>query len=968
MDEPMAAPAKIQELIERYERHLDSYKHGNYNETQLRREFLDPFFKALSWDVGNEQGYAEAYKDVVHEDTIKIAGHTKAPDYSFRIGGVRKFFVEAKKPAINIQEDAAAAYQLRRYAWSAKLPLSILTNFEYFQVYDCRSKPDKADKASHSRILSLKYSEYPERWEELAGVFSREAVLKGSFDKYVESKKAKKGTAEVDAAFLQEIERWRELLARNLALRNPGLSQRQLNYSVQLTIDRIIFLRICEDRGLEDYAGLMALLNGQNIYQRLFAMFYRADDRYNSGLFHFQREKGRASQVDDLTPQLIIDDKVLKDIFKNLYYPDSPYEFAVLPADILGQVYEQFLGKVIRLTPGHRAVVEYKPEVRKAGGVYYTPTYIVDYIVRQTVGKLLEGKEPGPRSPLSKLRILDPACGSGSFLLGAYQFLLDWHLEAYAQDHGKWTKGRSPRIIQVEGGVYKLTIAERKRLLLDHIYGVDIDAQAVEVTKLSLLLKVLEGEDQRSLARQLPMFAKRERALPDLGANIKCGNSLIGPDFYQGRQTSLLDDEETYRINAFDWPAEFPEIMTQGGFDAVIGNPPYLFSAGKDKIEYFNSHYNLAEYQTDFYVYFIEKGLTLCKKGGILCFIVSDSWLNSMYFSIMRKHILGRHQINFIAVFDYPVFHGVALENSIISVLKDVTPMPFCINLFMQPNNYSTINTIHPESAISIGIIDPHFSPEKTLLIKKIEEAGEPIEKFTIINRGLHAYRIDGYGKSKYSTGYQTIKDKDSQSYHADHPIDETYLPEIKGKQVFSYYYIKSGKYLSYGPWLAEPREPIFFYNPKIVLRKTLSPKKLYGTLIIEPCAIDQSLYILVAKKENDLNSLKYLLGILSSRLGNWFLRVKYSIFDKIHPWYTKKQLANFPIIPRTVINKARHDRLAALVEKMLAWNKELAAAQTPQEKTALERRITAADKEIDRLVYDLYGLSEEEINLVEGR
>ena len=156
----MAAPAKIRELIERFEHNLDSYKHGAYNETQLRREFLDPFFKSLSWDVDNEHGYAEAYKDVVHEDAIKIAGHIKAPDYSFRIAGLRKFFVEAKRPSINIKEDPPSAYQLRRYAWSAKLPLSILTNFDSFEVYDCRSKPDKTDKASHSRVLSLKYSDY----------------------------------------------------------------------------------------------------------------------------------------------------------------------------------------------------------------------------------------------------------------------------------------------------------------------------------------------------------------------------------------------------------------------------------------------------------------------------------------------------------------------------------------------------------------------------------------------------------------------------------------------------------------------------------------------------------------------------------------------------------------------------------------------------------------------------------------
>jgi len=266
-------PLKVSELVDRFRNNLEAYKRPSYNEAQARREFIDPFFKSLGWDVDNEQGYAEPYKDVVHEESIKISGATKAPDYGFRIGGVRKFFVEAKKPGVNIKEDTASAFQLRRYAWSAKLSLSILTNFEWFQVYDCRFKPSKADKASHSCIMSVPYTDYPSRWEEFASIFSREAILKGSFDKYVEFKRVKKGTAEVDTVFLKEIERWRETLARNIAMRNPSLSQRELNYAVQVTIDRIIFLRICEDRGIEPYGDLMALQNGQQVYQRLFNLF-----------------------------------------------------------------------------------------------------------------------------------------------------------------------------------------------------------------------------------------------------------------------------------------------------------------------------------------------------------------------------------------------------------------------------------------------------------------------------------------------------------------------------------------------------------------------------------------------------------------------------------------------------------------------------------------------------------------------
>ena len=215
-------PKQIEELVARFEQNIESYQNQSYNETLVRVEFINPLFEALGWDLTNKSGYAEAYKDVIHEDAIKMGGVTKAPDYCFRVGGARKFFVEAKKPAVSIKEDVSPAYQLRRYAWSAKLPLSILTDFAELAVYDCRVLPKPVDKASTGRILYLTYKDYIERWDEIAGVFSREAVLRGSFDKFAESKKGKRGTSQVDAEFLTEIETWREDLAKNLALEYLG--------------------------------------------------------------------------------------------------------------------------------------------------------------------------------------------------------------------------------------------------------------------------------------------------------------------------------------------------------------------------------------------------------------------------------------------------------------------------------------------------------------------------------------------------------------------------------------------------------------------------------------------------------------------------------------------------------------------------------------------------------------------------
>ncbi|HQL22393.1 MAG TPA: type I restriction endonuclease, partial [Opitutaceae bacterium] len=565
----MPLPDSIRDRIELFARNEEQYRDPSYKEAQLRQEFLDPFFAALGWDMENKAGHAEPYKDVIHEDAIKIGGETKAPDYSFRIGGNRKFFVEAKKPAVLIKDDPAPAYQLRRYSWSAKLPLGILTDFQEFAIYDTRIRPAVGDKAQVARIFYCTFRDYPEKWDELAGIFSKEAILRGSFDKYAASARGKRGTATVDDSFLEEIERWRDLLARHLALRNESLTQRDLNFVVQRLIDRLVFLRIAEDRGLEPFGQLQALTAGNRLYPRLCEIFERADYRYNSGLFHFEKDADCTESPDRLSLRLQLDDAPLKDVIKNLYYPASPYVFSVIPADILGSVYERFLGKVIHLTEGHRARIEEKPEVRKAGGVYYTPTYIVDYIVRQTVGTLVAGKSP---KQIEKLRVLDPACGSGSFLLGAYQFLLDWYLDYYVRnDPAKWAKQKPARLYEPApnahgigkgSGNWQLTTAERRRILLAHIHGVDIDAQAVEVTKLSLLLKVLEGEARETQGRTREMSA----VLPDLGKNIRCGNSLVGHDFYAQPDLPELDDEARLQLNTFDWAEGFPEIMRAGGF------------------------------------------------------------------------------------------------------------------------------------------------------------------------------------------------------------------------------------------------------------------------------------------------------------------------------------------------------------------------------------------------------------------
>ncbi|MCK9442105.1 MAG: Eco57I restriction-modification methylase domain-containing protein, partial [Methanothrix sp.] len=648
------APAKIVELVEKFERDQDIYRSSQYNETELRTEFINPFFEALGWDVYHKQECRADKREVKEEDAVDVEGKIKNPDYSFRLFDKRKFFVEVKRPSINIESGVYPAYQIRRYAWSADLAISILTDFEEFSVYYCRARPSKDDKSTKSRLLYFRYDQYAEKWQEIAALFSREAVLNGSLDKYVEALPQKRGEKRVDAALLDDISAWREMLARSIARHNPELDTVSLNFAVQTIIDRIIFLRICEDRGIERYMRLKDLLNGERVYPRLCELFLQADDRYNSGIFHFGKEPGRENP-DTITPGLVIDDATLKEIIKRLYFPESPYEFSVLPAEILGQIYEQFLGKVIRLDEGHNALVEDKPEVKKAGGVKYTPAYIVEYIVQNTISPLLEGKT---LQEAAALRVLDPACGSGSFLIVAYQHLLDWHKEWYIQNlvpliesgrmsevkrllpvapaPGRKGRSREPElpVYLGKGDEWKLTTAERKRILLNNIFGVDIDRQAVEVTKLSLLLKVLEGENEETISKQLKLFA--ERALPDLSRNIKCGNSLVGWDILADNPG--MGPEEIERINPFDWDKEFPEVFLKGGFDVVIGNPPYVRQEGLGEFKaYFQKHYQVYQGTADLYTYFVERGVSLLREAGIFSYIVANKWMRANYGQPMRK-------------------------------------------------------------------------------------------------------------------------------------------------------------------------------------------------------------------------------------------------------------------------------------------------------------------------------------------
>ncbi|KAF5051918.1 Type IIS restriction enzyme Eco57I [anaerobic digester metagenome] len=1003
------APEEIIELVEQFQRNIKAYKNVSYKEEQLKQEFINPFFKALGWDVDNTSRAAPQYKDVIFEDSIKVAGGTKAPDYCFTLAGRKMFFVETKKPSVNIDQDIAASYQLRRYAWSAKLPLSILTDFEELAVYDSRVRPKKTDRASAGRIKILKFTEYVDEWNYLYNNFSKDAVLKGSFDQYAESTKKKKGTTEVDQAFLSEIENWRELFAKNIALRNPELTVDELNFTVQQTIDRIIFIRMCEDRGIEKYGQLRSLINEKDIYQKFGELCLEADAKYNSGLFHFKEEKGRPSTPDELTLGLNIDDGVFKTILKSLYYPESPYEFSVLQPEILGNVYEQFLGKVIRLTSGHRAKVEEKPEVKKAGGVYYTPQYIVDYIVENTVGKLCQGKTP---NKVSKLRILDPACGSGSFLLGAYKYLLQWHRDYYSNQKDK--KRLKDKIYEGKNGELFLTIQEKKRILLNNIYGVDIDSQAVWVTKLSLLLKVLEGENKDALEAQQKLF--KERALPDLDSNIKCGNSLIGSEIYSDMDLELTG-EEIRLINPFDWNHEFKDIMLDGRFDVIIGNPPYVDVKilGNDVKQILSDNYLSASRRFDLYVPFVEKGLKLLSDKGFLSYIMPSMFTRRDYGIDLRKTIndlgsiehvvdFGTNQVfkkatNYVAIYfmgksrqkkEIPV---VRYDNNELNSLKlakslkdnnvsGVKRFQATYKIFDTEENWYLLNDI--ELSIFERLLGS-FPPLKEMLLYGSEGIHSGKDQVFFLKTEL-AIKLDlespptyPLAKGKDIHRYQFVNEFKHQVIYPYDLINGTVLSEkimksdfpntwkylvnsrqlLKGRKYFD----KSGKKW-YELWC--PRDPILYTSQKLVGPEIA--KKGEFTLSKDYLFINNKLKALILR-ENTPEKIEYLLGLLNSSLLTFIHRIVAPPKNRGY-FEVKTGIMNKLPIRRIDFKKTSdviyHEQMVKLVEQMLKLHKDNETTRTPQDRELIKRQIDATDKQIDALVYELYGLTDEEIKIVE--
>lgn len=894
-----AAKKQIASLVEKYRDYESSGKLKNLGETDTRAIFIDPLFESLGWGIKN-------IEEVSREDRVSNGW----VDYAFRISGVVRFFLEAK--ASNEELGEKEAWQAINYAYFKSVPWAVLTNFRKLVIY---SSEWKTRKSEDSRFLTFDVGEYVERFDELR-LLGSESIGKGEIDAFAEKVGKKAKREPVSRVLVEDLTGWRRMLGKNIRKFDPRkkFTKELLDEAVQRFLDRLIFIRTCEDRKFENERLRAAIReypkSGRKLGGHINEIFLEFRDSYDSDIF-FPHMAG------DLT----LDNEVLEQVVTEMYEsPEGvPYNFAHIDADILGNVYEQYLAMMAREGGG----LQEKEAKRKEMGIYYTPTYIVDYIVKNTLGEFIsKAKNAGD---LEKIRILDPACGSGSFLIRAYEELYRAYMRKNGGDNEMLGENMSKNAHSI---------------LTRNLYGVDLDLKAVEIAELNLLLKA----------------AVRKGLLPPLSDNIKQGNSLISGSPEELEKYFGSDWE---RKKPFNWEIEFKEVMDNGGFDVVIGNPPWVrakIACDEKELLYLEGKfrkYSVGE--LNLYKLFIIEGIQKLRKGGCFSFIVPSSYLSDRDSIEIRKWLLANYCVDSILLFSEnatgEMFEGAITQATTIIIIRNETPTK---------NSSVKISPVIDRAAdfransIQFYKVKQEFFlnlPDSQIPAGKTRVEMELIEKLALLEKleGAIETRDGEVHLTKYA------------SFISDQRGQQSALL-VRGNHL-SRYDVDLGLGERTGGWVNLKGLGIdsnIAKQERIVVQQVSNMaqwKRLKGGIIEPGIYVGNSCVQITCKKDGI--SLEFLLGILHSTLLNWYFR-SFSSTNHV----TGRELKNLPFAyPETTANES----IVKLVKRRIALAgqvKKMGDMQT-SERARLDEEIKRTDAEIDEIVYRVYGISDDEKRII---
>jgi len=640
----MSFKSEVNKLIDRFTANLTHYKSNSnvYNEQACRGEYVNPFFELLGWDIENRRGVEPHLREVIFEQNLGQAGRS---DYSMALSGVPVYFTETKKPSVDISRLPDPAFQTRRYGWSSRLRISVLTNFEYLVIYDTTIPPKSGDDCNVAVLKRYHYLEYADKADEIYELLSRDTVYSGNFDnvlnKYFGSTFKKGLNIPVDTYFLNQINEWRIKLG-NFLYKTKGYSIDIINDVVQEFINQIVFLRICEDKNLPLYHTLKEITQDEGtLLVELEKLFKEADKKYNSGLFNSNYV------IFDLNNDII------KEIVEQLYYPQSPYLFNLIEPNLLGQIYEMFLAQYLTVnSSGNIDLAEKKENINR--DIVTTPEQIVKYMVNKSLKEICNGKTP---TEILDLKIADIACGSGIYLIEVFEYLVRYCVD--------WYKTNNPtHLIDTAKGDKKLPLEDKKQILQSCIFGIDIDVHAVEIAQFNLLIKLLDDETEPSIHNSTPV-------LPDLKSNILHGNTLV--DFNNIDITKLSQDEKN-AIIPFDWS----NINNGIRFDLIIGNPPYVNTKDMNNIlpakevQVFKKKYVSSYKQFDKYFMFIERAIQKVKDKGYICYIIPNKFSKIKSGWKLRKLLTDvNYVVEYIDFGSAQLFKDKTIYSSILLLKKE---------------------------------------------------------------------------------------------------------------------------------------------------------------------------------------------------------------------------------------------------------------------------------------------------------